>query len=107
MYVLNIIYLQPLNHKSTASGASGASLSSGASRESLESGAAGPSEGENGRFEIDVAGNVHSLLHFRMCAGSAAAISWGGEGGTRVVRKGKRMGWGRIFLKKGVVNVFV
>jgi hypothetical protein len=60
MYVLNIIYLQPLNHKSTASGAS---LTSEASRGSL--GSAGPSKGENGRLTIDIAENVRSLLHFR------------------------------------------
>jgi hypothetical protein len=65
MYVLSVIYLQSLNPKSTASGASGASLASGASQESLESGASGPSEGENGRLKIDVAENVCSLLHFR------------------------------------------
>jgi hypothetical protein len=56
------MYLQPLNPKSTASGAS---LTFGASQEFLESGASGPSEGENGRLKIDVAENVHSLLHFR------------------------------------------
>jgi hypothetical protein len=59
MYVLSIIYLRPLNLKSTASGVSGAS------RESLESGASRPSEGENGRLMIDVAENIRSLLHFR------------------------------------------
>jgi hypothetical protein len=63
MYVLSVIYLQPLNLKSTASGAS---LASGASQESLESVASGPSEGENGRLKIDVAQNVRSLLHFRV-----------------------------------------
>jgi hypothetical protein len=67
MYVLSIIYLRPLNLKSTASGVSGASLACGASRESLESGASRPSEGENGRLKIDVAEKIRSLLHFRCC----------------------------------------
>jgi hypothetical protein len=49
MYVLSVIYLQPLNPKSTASGASLAS---------------GPSEGENGRLKIDVTEKARSLLHF-------------------------------------------
>jgi hypothetical protein len=62
MYVFSVIYLQPLNPKSTASGAS---LAFEASQESLESGASGPSDGENGRLKIDVAENVRSLLHFR------------------------------------------
>jgi hypothetical protein len=66
MYVLSIIYLRPLNLKSTASGVSGASLACGPSRESLESGASRPSEGENGRLKIEVAENMRSLLHFRV-----------------------------------------
>jgi hypothetical protein len=70
MYVLSIIYLRPLNLKSTASGVSGASLACGASRESLESGASRPSEGENGRLKIDVAENIRSLLHFRGAVGA-------------------------------------
>jgi hypothetical protein len=67
MYVLSIIYLQPLNHKSTASGAS---LASGESQESLESRS---SEGENGRLKINVAENVRSLVHFR--AGSRRLVA--------------------------------
>jgi hypothetical protein len=75
MYVLSIIYLRPLNLKSTASGVSGASLACGASRESLESGASRPSEGENGRLKIDVAENIRSLLHFRAEVGIHQARS--------------------------------
>jgi hypothetical protein len=66
-YVLNIIYLQPLNLKSTASGASLAS------RAPWESSASAPSEGENGRFKIDVAESVRSLLHFRITRASSSA----------------------------------